>query len=227
MSTQPPSQASLASFTQRKRIYVACVHCRKRKIKCITKSEDTPCERCAERGYTCEYIPIPVLNAKALFEEGEESSSNTSYAPYSPYSSSPPPPNPVSWNTPPPSQRDLNRGDSMRSGRSQQGMPPVNPMSYGQGHGTPAYYPKQPVSQPYGSSPAPQGYNWSGHNQSAPQYTPSGMPSQSQQAAMAGLPAGYNQYYSNPGYNNAQYPPQMYPRRCNCPPGACHCGASR
>ncbi|KAJ7129901.1 hypothetical protein C8R43DRAFT_674430 [Mycena crocata] len=58
MSNQPPSAEKLVPFTKRRRTYVACKACRKRKIKCISTGEDMPCKRCAERGFKCEFIPV-------------------------------------------------------------------------------------------------------------------------------------------------------------------------
>ncbi|KAJ7779481.1 hypothetical protein DFH07DRAFT_1030285 [Mycena maculata] len=56
------SPASLTPTFQirRRRAIVACVNCRRRKIKCIT-TEDPPqgqCERCSKRGLSCEYLTV-------------------------------------------------------------------------------------------------------------------------------------------------------------------------
>ncbi|KAJ7624566.1 hypothetical protein FB45DRAFT_1086359 [Roridomyces roridus] len=44
----------------RTRIVMACTHCRKRKIKCLTvgSSAEGPCERCTKRGLKCEFITV-------------------------------------------------------------------------------------------------------------------------------------------------------------------------
>ncbi|KAJ7107932.1 hypothetical protein C8R44DRAFT_744502 [Mycena epipterygia] len=53
-----PPNSSPPFLTRRKRVYIACVHCRKRKIKCVTESQEKPCERCAQKGLLCEYIAV-------------------------------------------------------------------------------------------------------------------------------------------------------------------------
>ncbi|KAJ6502869.1 hypothetical protein C8R47DRAFT_1193172 [Mycena vitilis] len=78
MFPSPPSDSSLKAFTQRKRIYVACVHCRKRKIRCIKDGfEGAQCERCKKKGLDCEYVPVCEEREKALFTtpEGSENGS--------------------------------------------------------------------------------------------------------------------------------------------------------
>ncbi|KAJ7500572.1 hypothetical protein B0H11DRAFT_1908999 [Mycena galericulata] len=59
MSRQTPPTQSLEFLPIRQRVYMACTHCRKRKVRCITTEEsyDKPCERCVRRGFKCEYIP--------------------------------------------------------------------------------------------------------------------------------------------------------------------------
>ncbi|KAJ6536942.1 hypothetical protein B0H19DRAFT_1079341 [Mycena capillaripes] len=46
---------------ERRRAYVACLACRKRKVKCVTPSDDddTPCTRCKSRGQQCEFRAVP------------------------------------------------------------------------------------------------------------------------------------------------------------------------
>ncbi|KAJ7485919.1 hypothetical protein FB451DRAFT_1433020 [Mycena latifolia] len=48
-------------FTKRRRAYVACVACRKRKIKCVTASDADydPCTRCKQKGIQCEFTAVP------------------------------------------------------------------------------------------------------------------------------------------------------------------------
>lgn len=71
------------TFVKRNRVYIACVNCRKRKVKvrlyhsisgfrfndpsavflpqCITdETEQTPCERCVRKGLHCEYLAVGV-----------------------------------------------------------------------------------------------------------------------------------------------------------------------
>ncbi|KAJ7099871.1 hypothetical protein C8R43DRAFT_1141400 [Mycena crocata] len=43
----------------RRRVYIACLNCRKRKIKCMTDdTEQQPCERCIRKGLMCEYLAV-------------------------------------------------------------------------------------------------------------------------------------------------------------------------
>ncbi|KAJ7662503.1 hypothetical protein B0H17DRAFT_1144290 [Mycena rosella] len=55
MSHQSPPESTVIP---RKRVYMACVHCRKRKVRCITEAPDTPCERCARKALRCEYLSV-------------------------------------------------------------------------------------------------------------------------------------------------------------------------
>ncbi|KAJ7624558.1 hypothetical protein FB45DRAFT_1086356 [Roridomyces roridus] len=51
--------SALMSSTRRTRVFMACTHCRRRKIRC--KTDDTglhPCERCVRKGYTCSYVAV-------------------------------------------------------------------------------------------------------------------------------------------------------------------------
>ncbi|KAJ7458498.1 hypothetical protein FB451DRAFT_1182692 [Mycena latifolia] len=70
MSCHIPPNRGVDSSTPRLRASVACVRCRKRKIKCISSegSPDRPCERCARRGFVCKYLSVG--------EERAQSSSN-------------------------------------------------------------------------------------------------------------------------------------------------------
>ncbi|KAJ7609524.1 hypothetical protein FB45DRAFT_1126980 [Roridomyces roridus] len=36
--------------------YIACTHCRRRKVKCIAPEPDSPCEECTKRNWQCEYL---------------------------------------------------------------------------------------------------------------------------------------------------------------------------
>ncbi|CAK5284675.1 unnamed protein product [Mycena citricolor] len=43
-----------------RRMPMACVNCRRRKIKCVTstKQPSAPCERCTKRKLDCEFVPV-------------------------------------------------------------------------------------------------------------------------------------------------------------------------
>ncbi|KAJ7923329.1 hypothetical protein B0H13DRAFT_1864956 [Mycena leptocephala] len=61
MSSSSTPATSSNPFMKRRRAYVACTNCRKRKIKCVTVSEVDyrPCTRCAKKGLQCEYFAVP------------------------------------------------------------------------------------------------------------------------------------------------------------------------
>ncbi|KAJ6541066.1 hypothetical protein DFH09DRAFT_1175059 [Mycena vulgaris] len=46
---------------KRRRTIIACSHCRKRKIRCITTEQPpkNPCARCTKRNLACEYVAAP------------------------------------------------------------------------------------------------------------------------------------------------------------------------
>ncbi|KAJ7702766.1 hypothetical protein B0H17DRAFT_1127707 [Mycena rosella] len=58
----PESATPTDTRTSKKhrRVYVACLACRRRKIKCVTASEaeSTPCARCTREGIPCEYAAV-------------------------------------------------------------------------------------------------------------------------------------------------------------------------
>ncbi|KAJ6460831.1 hypothetical protein C8R47DRAFT_1226081 [Mycena vitilis] len=65
MSQRSSPDATLAIFTKRKRVCLACVHCRRRKVKCMTTEATTsdsppctPCERCTKMGLACTYLSV-------------------------------------------------------------------------------------------------------------------------------------------------------------------------
>ncbi|KAF8176676.1 hypothetical protein K438DRAFT_73182 [Mycena galopus ATCC 62051] len=96
---QHSSEASAESLSKRRRVYVACTNCRRRKIKCVTSEQSSmkPCARCTKRGLACKYTPIAESYNNSLGYHGVP---NTGYKP--PYA----PPQPQytgSWNSPPPS----------------------------------------------------------------------------------------------------------------------------
>ncbi|KAJ7785200.1 hypothetical protein DFH07DRAFT_975751 [Mycena maculata] len=55
------SSTSTILIIPRKRAYIACSNCRRRKIKCINNNGESgrnPCERCSKRGLDCEYVTV-------------------------------------------------------------------------------------------------------------------------------------------------------------------------
>ncbi|KAJ7480851.1 hypothetical protein FB451DRAFT_1446945 [Mycena latifolia] len=65
MFAHPPPNSTTPLVWRPKRAYIACVHCRKRKIKCITPREGQPCERCIKKGLICDYLPVPEQQARS------------------------------------------------------------------------------------------------------------------------------------------------------------------
>ncbi|KAF8163947.1 hypothetical protein K438DRAFT_1985055 [Mycena galopus ATCC 62051] len=53
----PQNEAPFA--TQRRRTLMACLNCRRRKMRCITTEQPptNPCARCTKKGLSCEYAP--------------------------------------------------------------------------------------------------------------------------------------------------------------------------
>ncbi|KAJ7731698.1 hypothetical protein DFH07DRAFT_991761 [Mycena maculata] len=50
---------SSSPFQTRRRVYIACLNCRKRKIKCMSDdSEMNPCTRCIRKGLVCRYVSV-------------------------------------------------------------------------------------------------------------------------------------------------------------------------
>ncbi|KAJ7225142.1 hypothetical protein B0H12DRAFT_1077879 [Mycena haematopus] len=47
-------------FLTRRRVIIACTHCRKRKIRCMTPEDppQNPCDRCVKKGLKCEYVTM-------------------------------------------------------------------------------------------------------------------------------------------------------------------------
>ncbi|KAJ6572432.1 hypothetical protein DFH09DRAFT_1277392 [Mycena vulgaris] len=65
MSAQLPPDSATPFFIRPRRTYLACLNCRKQKIKCLTAGEDTPCERCTRRGLECEYKAVSEVQANS------------------------------------------------------------------------------------------------------------------------------------------------------------------
>ncbi|KAF7338996.1 C6 finger domain [Mycena venus] len=59
-SCSTPATA-LSLFIKRRRAFVACASCRKRKIKCVKTSSANyaPCTRCTLKGLKCEFYAVP------------------------------------------------------------------------------------------------------------------------------------------------------------------------
>ncbi|KAF7351704.1 C6 finger domain [Mycena sanguinolenta] len=57
-STAHPHLSNAPFAQQRRRTIMACVNCRKRKMRCITTEQPpkNPCARCTKKGLPCEYV---------------------------------------------------------------------------------------------------------------------------------------------------------------------------
>ncbi|KAJ7779380.1 hypothetical protein DFH07DRAFT_1055967 [Mycena maculata] len=53
------------------RVAVACSNCRKRKVKCITESNETICLRCQHQGLFCQYVPTETRTERRSKDAGE------------------------------------------------------------------------------------------------------------------------------------------------------------
>ncbi|KAJ7617270.1 hypothetical protein FB45DRAFT_1034562 [Roridomyces roridus] len=64
MSTAPASYSqnpnAAPQATKKRRTIIACLTCRKRKLRCITFEQppNSPCERCARKNIHCEYVSV-------------------------------------------------------------------------------------------------------------------------------------------------------------------------
>ncbi|KAJ7603333.1 hypothetical protein DFH06DRAFT_1310994 [Mycena polygramma] len=70
MSQRNPPNAMAKLSRQRKRVWLACVHCRRRKVKCMTATTGglppcMPCERCTKMGLTCTYRSVEAQSGSA------------------------------------------------------------------------------------------------------------------------------------------------------------------
>ncbi|KAJ7456151.1 hypothetical protein FB451DRAFT_1183939 [Mycena latifolia] len=114
LAHSPPHPTTLVS-RRPKRVYIACVHCRKRKIKCITSRDDQPCQRCKKRGLKCDYVSVPEQQARSASSSvdcGQEVSERNPPSVFPSMSMTP------TWNTP------RSEGNPSHSGHSS--YPPAN-----------------------------------------------------------------------------------------------------
>ncbi|KAJ7767801.1 hypothetical protein B0H16DRAFT_337820 [Mycena metata] len=224
-------------FMKRRRAYVACAQCRKRKIKCVSVSEVDyrPCTRCAAKGLKCEYFAVP--------EDDNPSQADT------------PPPefqaahhSQQGWNPQPitPPSAGINEylsgsSSSRRAGRGGTVPPPT---------GVPRY-PYQPKSTTHSGTAAPSrtgqapptsaqhaayphGYasvqQQPHHRAAAPQY--SGYPNTTPYQNPGNVQASFGNYDPNYGHpyvpQQSGGPPYSWPGaiQCMCAPGPCYCGAN-
>ncbi|KAJ6501391.1 hypothetical protein DFH09DRAFT_1289684 [Mycena vulgaris] len=65
MHPHTPPYATIPLFQHTRRTYLACLRCRKRKIRCLSVDENTPCERCSRRGLDRTQGPRKVMGRPA------------------------------------------------------------------------------------------------------------------------------------------------------------------
>ncbi|KAJ7664103.1 hypothetical protein B0H17DRAFT_1256557 [Mycena rosella] len=204
MSHQSPSDAALAVFTTRRRVYVACVNCRKRKIRCITAEEapDKPCERCTRKGLTCEYLAVSEERARSPNQMSGREGPTANPARGA---------RPNSWAPQPYAGYNAGTGPSPHGSTTHSSPPYYNPMtappSGYQSIIQPAHrqdssshmHPQYPVHHPSYSHPSMTAQPL------ASQYQPTG-PTQTQYHPSASQSQGYhvdyNQWFHDPGLNN-------------------------
>ncbi|KAF8148134.1 hypothetical protein K438DRAFT_1989316 [Mycena galopus ATCC 62051] len=119
-SRTPQTDAPYA--TQRRRTMMACVNCRRRKMRCITTEQPprNPCARCTKKGLNCEYVSA---------DRDDDSSANQSSSEFPESSAHParppmPPPSRATQSWPNPS--DFSRGPGTAPPLPYTGPPPLH-----------------------------------------------------------------------------------------------------
>ncbi|KAJ7110824.1 hypothetical protein C8R43DRAFT_1159992 [Mycena crocata] len=231
MSTSPAPETASKSPMKRRRAFVACVECRKRKIKCVTLSDDDdrPCTRCALKNIQCEFQPI---------SEHDSSSSRPVPSVHGAQHWDTQPPTPHSAGLYPPSYGgyDTNAGINQQYPHGARSPYPYQSNAW-PANATPRH-PQQrppPSSLPYGASPGLGGsmpmhpQNFGASSNANPNYygaaqyphAPSSGPISNFYDHNNGQASGFDS--GNTAY---QWPQMPAPRQCTCPPGPCFCGAN-
>ncbi|KAJ6492251.1 hypothetical protein C8R45DRAFT_928546 [Mycena sanguinolenta] len=138
------------AIRERKRVFLACIACRRRKIRCISDEDNNPCTRCVKKGILCEYLSID--------EERERSERMAALDNASGYSFS----RPV-WDAPhPPDSNIAQNGNSTQAGNVNYVSPltPTTSTATGMAPEYTHYQGDIEILSEYGShSVAPQVYN--------------------------------------------------------------------
>ncbi|KAJ6543698.1 hypothetical protein DFH09DRAFT_1321891 [Mycena vulgaris] len=66
MCANSPPDSTMPWLMPAKRTHLACLNCRRRKIKCFSADETKPCARCAAKSLICEYMAVSEEQAKSL-----------------------------------------------------------------------------------------------------------------------------------------------------------------
>ncbi|KAJ7456150.1 hypothetical protein FB451DRAFT_1183938 [Mycena latifolia] len=88
MFAHPPPNSTEPLARRPKRVYIACVHCRRRKVKCITSQESQPCARCIKKGLKCDYLSVPEQQARSASTTHGQEASDQNPLPPTPYMAS-------------------------------------------------------------------------------------------------------------------------------------------
>ncbi|KAJ6566153.1 hypothetical protein B0H19DRAFT_1066493 [Mycena capillaripes] len=165
---------------RRTRVFLACLNCRRSKIKCLTvDSQENPCKRCARKGLICEYRTVAEEREQSANADGTHSYGQQPAPPAAQAASS----YPLGSQRPPPFQNAQYFG-SMLHGLTP-GFAP-NPVHNHGGHPDP--------NQVY---LRPQGYNMHGSSAAPPQ-----------QPGSSGYSASYGYPANGPGFTSSSNQPQ-------------------
>ncbi|KAJ7648932.1 hypothetical protein DFH06DRAFT_1135193 [Mycena polygramma] len=184
-------------FEQSRRVAVACLNCRERKVKCMAHPEQKPCMRCEQNGLICEYVSTEKQRSRGSGSK-QPRTSNPATAPF---------PTPTSNTTPNmggygqfPSHGGYGQGPS-HGGYTPSAAPTMGGSPYGthptSGDGS-QHRPSNHRSNTYPSTP---NYQVPAQPQAPGMPYPSGMPSAMypssappQQPVNPGYPLGYDNY---------------------------------
>ncbi|CAK5276848.1 unnamed protein product [Mycena citricolor] len=62
------------------RVFIACLSCRKSKVKCLNNNEDDqPCARCIQRNLHCVYEPVNASGGGGMAQNAGASTSQAGY----------------------------------------------------------------------------------------------------------------------------------------------------
>ncbi|KAJ7779381.1 hypothetical protein DFH07DRAFT_765668 [Mycena maculata] len=200
------------------RVVVACSNCRKRKVKCITESNETICLRCQHHRLSCQYVPTDTKRRSRGAGEPTPSKKQTlgTAEALSTLSES----NPAHLGTSTPYRSNTKPATAGRQDMSSV-LSPFDQEATGLQYRPPHL--RSPVTP---SFPGPRGpaHPYNSNTRIATAHPPIMMqPGQyqalpSSQNIPMGNPTQYNEYSVYDWSATKQWP------RCNCPPGMCFCG---
>ncbi|KAJ7238136.1 hypothetical protein B0H12DRAFT_1137904 [Mycena haematopus] len=195
---------------KRTRVFLACLNCRKRKIKCLTNDgQETPCDRCVKKGLKCEYSPVADEQERATHGAGYSSSPRPVSPPAQASSSS----YTAEQYRPPyagklPYLPSTNQwGPVFNAHHRPQSEPNIAP--YNAGQQSPAQY------GPY--SRAPRGHNTSSDNGRDSTFPYNAVVAPPHQISTSAYPTNYTYPSDWPAFSSSSQPHQcIYPGPCFC-----------